>query len=239
MTTLQADMGMATSPAYHECDENIAWVQSALHVCRSAARGDLEQRLLHTDPASPYAELAHAINHLLDMTDAFVREATTSLEYASEGKFFRRVLPEGMLGSFRRAARSINAATEKMDEKTQDLKAAEARRASMEDEFNTALDLVHGLSERSKEIGDVMNTITDIAKRTNLLALNASIEAARAGEAGVGFAVVADEVKKLATTTAQTTKDTRKQVEASREATDQVVATIEHIWNTIREERSS
>ena len=69
---------------------------------------------------------------------------------------------------------------------------------NIEQTVNNSAQVVAKLGERSKEIGQIVDTISGIAGQTNLLALNAAIEAARAGEQGRGFAVVAEEVRKLA-----------------------------------------
>lgn len=87
---------------------------------------------------------------------------------------------------------------------------ASANKANEEKEkMNVLLTEMEHITEISKEIGNIITDIEDIASQTNLLALNASIEAARAGEAGKGFAVVADQIGKLAADSAKSAVNTR------------------------------
>lgn len=76
------------------------------------------------------------------------------------------------------------------------------------------MDIIGGdietLAEYAQSIGQIVNTVTDLAERTNLVALNAGIEAARAGEQGAGFSYVAREIKGLADQSKQSTVQVRQ-----------------------------
>lgn len=205
-----------------------------------AAQGNLEVRLLHCDSSEQLRELARSFNHLLDMTDAFLREVGAALDHASQGKYFRRVLLRGMRGTFRHKSQLINEAMEKMAHNASSVtdvqrlvrESAEVAQAAVR-EAGSATTIVHELGEASQRIGTVVKSITGVAWQTRLLAFNAQIEAAHAGESGRGFEVVAQEVKHLAEQTSSATNDIAREIGSVRQAVERTETAIETMNKTI------
>ncbi|MCH7727493.1 MAG: hypothetical protein IH991_13570, partial [Planctomycetes bacterium] len=92
--------------------------------------------------------------------------------------------------------------------------------------FDTIERKLGSLGDRSSEIGAIVESLSAIASRTDLLALNASIESVRAGEHGRGFAVVADEIRHLAEQAEQATAEATGLIETMRTATSESLAGI-------------
>ena len=185
-------------------------------VCGAAAEGDLEPRVadLGDDPA--LIAVRRGLNHMLDLTDAFVREASASLEHASGGRFYRRFLVRGMHGSFRAAATVINDATDTMRAADARLREAESEQLRLADEFESAvLSVAQHVAAASTELEASSRSLANTAEHT---AARASDAVSGSQEASNGVASVAAAVEELASTVGEIERQAGESNDASKRA---------------------
>jgi len=108
--------------------------------------------------------------------------------------------------------------------------------AKIKDAIGKTGEKITSLSEKSQQIGKITDLINDVADQTNLLAVNAAIEAARAGEHGRGFTVVADEIRKLADSTAKSTKDITALIEIIQHEMSNAIMAMEQSVVNVNDE---
>jgi len=143
-------------------------IRRVADVCEAAATGNLEVRLVGYKAQGDLARIAGSINHLLDVTDAFVRESSAALEHASAGRFFRRVLLRGMPGSFRRASTVINTATDDMARQAAELASARVRQLELADEFEQKISgVVGGVASSATELRATAEVLSRAAGETS------------------------------------------------------------------------
>lgn len=157
--------------------------QTSEQLYQSADESSSSAGLVAVSMNSMYDGVAEVVNSISESTTSIVEINTELTEVTSEVKEMQEM-------AHKVGAHSVDG--QQLVEKT--LQQMNVIQSEMKQSQEAALQL----GNRSKEIGAIINIITEIAQQTNLLALNASIEAARVGEQGKGFAVVAGEVKKLA-----------------------------------------
>ena len=143
------------------------------------------------------------------------------------------IVLDKMSASIDQVATNANFAAEKSDRAAQtakdggqSIKAAVTQMLQIKQTVTALAREIAKLGGQSKEIGQIVETISGIAGQTNLLALNAAIEAARAGEQGRGFAVVAEEVRKLAEQSQEAAKRIAQLIGAIQGDTDQTIAAM-------------
>ncbi|MEU4562900.1 methyl-accepting chemotaxis protein [Actinoplanes sp. NPDC023936] len=134
-------------------------------VCEAAAAGDFEQRLRPL-PGGPGADRARtALNKLLDITDAFIRESSGALAAAAEGRFHRQFLTRGMRGAFHSAAAQIAASTAQMARSAERVEQAAQQRVALADELESAvLTVAEQVATAATEMGSTANGLAEFAR---------------------------------------------------------------------------
>ncbi|GAA3157844.1 hypothetical protein GCM10010531_06520 [Blastococcus jejuensis] len=119
-----------------------AFVRRLTETCEAAAAGDLEARMQPTADTADIADLRalhHAVNRVLDVSDAFVRESSAALTSAAEGRFHRKLLLTGLRGAFRSSATDINTARGAMEQSAGRVAEAQNSRLRLADEFESVV----------------------------------------------------------------------------------------------------
>jgi methyl-accepting chemotaxis protein len=134
-------------------------------VCRRASAGDLEARLTPIGGTDAEIECRNAVNEMLDVCDAFIREAGAASAAAAEGRFHRKFLTPGMRGSFRAAATQISASIDEMNRSSDRLAAATDARLVLADELEHAvLRVSEQVATAATEMGASANGLADFAR---------------------------------------------------------------------------
>ena len=173
---------------------------------------------------------ALAVNQVAESVSGVAQGAERQLRAVVETAAVLEQLSSGIqqvAANANQVAGNSSRAVESAKEGDKSVEKAVNQMAHIEQTVNNSAQVVAHLGERSKEIGQIVDTISGIAGQTNLLALNAAIEAARAGEQGRGFAVVAEEVRKLAEQSQEAAKQIAKLIGEIQGDTDKAVVAMD------------
>jgi methyl-accepting chemotaxis protein len=210
-----------------ELERYRAALAAITQVCRAAAHGDLEPRLPILGDEPEFVEVRHAINHLFDLTDAYVRESSASLRSASVDAYHRRFLTRGMLGSFQAGARTINTAIGRMASTHADLENSQLRRQELADAFETAvLGLAESVTAAASQLEASSRSLAETASAT---ATRTTAVASSAGVASDAVGVAAAAVEQLVATVQSIEQQASTSNRAGVEAVDDAVATLARV----------
>jgi len=199
------------------------------------------------DRMKSFSDQVSSSTEQVDMTIGSVkqasREVSGEVEDISEDSDHQKEEIKTISEEMRSLSATIQQIAASADEVADITNDAAEKGFSAQESANEAMDELETLTKRAQEavenveelnnllgdIEEIVEFITDIADKTNILALNANVEAARAGEAGEGFTVVADEVKNLATDTKEATEEIESSI---RKIHDQAAETVGEMHET-------
>ena len=196
------------------------WAGRIADICDRAAAGDLEARLLGCREQGDLGRMVRGINHMLDLTDAFVREAKAALAAAGDGRFYRRVLLKGMRGSFKTASEKINEASDQMHSQAERLEQAKQRRLELADQLESRVkDVSSRVSSSAGELRLTAEALADSASKTNNLGSEVALVSSETAD---GVQTLASATEQLNAEVGEVEKRTRDSSSTAEQAVELV-----------------
>jgi methyl-accepting chemotaxis protein len=163
------------------------------------------------------------------------QEMRQAAEQLSERTKEQAVSLEETSAALEQVTATVKSSTQNTQETRKLVQSARASASTSASVVRETITAMQRIASASKEIGQIIGVIDEIAFQTNLLALNAGVEAARAGEAGKGFAVVAQEVRELAQRSAKAAKEIKGLIENSGKEVDEGVRLVDATGSALTE----
>ncbi len=178
-------------------------IRQIAETCERAAAGDMEARLIGLSAEGDVARLVAAINRVLDVSDAYVRESAAAMGTCAGGRYHRPILLRGMPGIYRTAATRINDAALKMKTDAERIAAFEVERRKVAGEVNVATNEVGALSE---EIDNTAVVLLKNAEQTKRLSASVSDSAVQTAGSVTAIAAACEELTSTTTEIARQTQ---------------------------------
>ncbi len=201
---------------------NMSAIKKITKVCIAASNGDFEQRISNITEKGEVGELMHAMNLLIDRTDAYLRESKACLDYVAKNQHFRLIAEKGMVGSFKQSAEAINRATYKIKQRHDDF-------CGLCNSSNDKLEEIVG--HISHTIRDLKTSSSQVSEASNSAQEQALVVASGAEEASANMQSVAGAAEQLTSSIGEI----NRQVSASAKVAETSVEKSTEISKDIKE----
>jgi methyl-accepting chemotaxis protein len=196
-------------------------------VCKEIRKGNFEARISDIRETGELADVQNKVNDMIDCCDAFVREATASLDAVCRNVYYRRILPGGLHGAFLVAAERINGSIE-----AQKAAVEQARRDAAAQQAKIIETLAHGLETLAS--GNLAHRITDFPEAYAQVRDDFNQAMARLQETIKAIAGAVREVSNATSEISASTTDLSQRTEEQAASLEETSAAMEEMLATVR-----